>query len=65
MQVSGLMEKLQRKYTQETNSIKNLNQQNCMLMKKSIKTVQNVIRKKKKAYFKENMANPKKNFGKH
>ena len=34
-------------------------------MKKSIKTVQNVIRKKKKAYFKENMANPKENFGKH
>ena len=37
MQVSGLMEKLQRKYTQKTNSIKDLNQQNCMLMKKSIK----------------------------
>ena len=37
-------------------------------MKKSIKTVQNLIRKKKKGYFeekiKENMANPKKNFGK-
>ena len=35
--MSGLMEELQRKYTQETDPIKNLSQQNCMLMKKSIK----------------------------
>ena len=66
MQVNGLMEKSQKKYTHETNCTKNSNQQNCMLMKESLKrhVTQNIIRKKKKAYFeekpKENTANPKK-----
>ena len=68
MQVSGLMEKLQRKYTQETNSIKNFKSTKLSvdeeIYKEARHTVQNLIRKKKKAYFeekiKENTANPKK-----
>ena len=62
--VSDLMEKLQRKYTPETNSIKKFKSTklhvNEEIYKEVQNTVQNLIRKKKKAYFVwENMANPK------
>ena len=68
MQVSSLMEKLQRKYTQETNSIKNFKSIKLSvdeeIYKEARHTVQNLIRKRKKAYFeekiKENTSNPKK-----
>ena len=66
------MEKLQRKYTPETNSIKKFKSTklhvNEEIYKEVQNTVQNLIRKKKKAYFeeklKENTANPE-NFGRY
>ena len=66
-QVSDLMEKLQRKYTPETNSIKKFKSTklhaNEEIYKEVQNTVQNLIRKKKKAYFVwENMAQILKNF---
>ena len=51
MQPNDLMEKLKRKYAHEANCTKILNQQNCMLMKKSI----TLSSKKKTAYFKEQL----------
>ena len=61
------MEKLQRKYTPETHSIKKFKSTklhvNEEIYKEVQNTVQNLIRKKKKAYFVwENMAQILKNF---
>ena len=60
-QVSDLMEKLQRKYTPETNSIKKFKSTKLHVDEEIYKEVQNTVQKQKKAYFVwENMANPKK-----
>ena len=59
--VSDLMEKLQRKYTPETNSIKKFKSTKLHVDEEIYKEVQNTVQKQKKAYFVwENMANPKK-----
>ena len=64
MQVNGLMEKLQRKYLKKKKFKSTKLHVDEEVYKEARNTVQNLIRKKKKAYFqeklKENTANPKK-----
>lgn len=60
------MEESQRRYACKTTCTKDLNEPDCILIKKSIiqNAIQNLIWKKKQAYYeeklKENTANPKK-----
>ena len=63
-----LMEKLQRKYICEKNCKKKLNQQNCMLMKKSVKRRVTQLKKRRKHTLRKNYRKARKNqkaFGKY